>query len=166
MVTFTVKGPFDVPVKKEKVGRIVTTEQANEFWASHDAMQEDVGCYVFGFRAARGLKPVYIGKATNAFKSEVFTPHKLNKYNQALASQAKGTPILFFVVQEKRKGAINKRAIDDAESYLIQTGLVANRSLLNDKKIAIENWNIKGVIRSTKGKPTKEAQDFKQCLGL
>ena len=104
MTTFTVKGPFEVPVKKEKVGRLVTAEQATEFWKGHSSVQDDVGCYVFGFRAAKGLKPMYIGKATKSFKQEIFTDHKRNKYNEALASQAKGTAIMFFVTLDRTAG--------------------------------------------------------------
>jgi hypothetical protein len=166
MTTFVIKGPFEVPVRKEKVGRIVTTEQANEFWTLHTSMQNDVGCYVFGFKAAKGLKPMYIGKATKSFKQEIFTDNKRNKYNEALAKQAKGRPVIFFVTLEKTAGRINKTAIDEAESFLIQTGLVANKNLLNDKKTAVEKWSIKGVIRSGQGQSTKAAQAFKQCLGL
>ena len=166
MATFVIKGPFEVPVKKEKAGRLVTTEQANMFWSNHASVQYDVGCYVFGFRAARGIKPMYVGKASKKFRQEVFTDHKRNKYNEALAKQAKGTPVIFFVALEKAAGRVNKTAIDEAESFLIQSGLVANKNLLNDKKTAVEKWVIKGVVRSGKGQTTNAAQDFKQCMGL
>lgn len=168
MVTFAVKGPFDVPVKKQKVGRSITTDEASGFWEKHPALAEIgvIGCYVFGFRASQGLKPVYVGKATKSFKQEVFTDHKRNKYNEALANQAKGTPVLFFVVLEKSKGPVNKKAIDEAESYLIQSGLAANKNLLNDKKTAVEKWSINGVIRSAQGKNTNASADLKRCLGL
>lgn len=166
MATFTVKGPFEVPVKKEKAGRIITTEQAAELWKHHGTVQNDVGCYAFGFRAAKGLKPMYVSKATKSFKQEVFTEHKRNKYNEALAKQAKGTAILFFVTLDKTAGPVNKKAIDEAESFLILYGLVSNKNLLNDRKTTIESWSIKGVIRAGQGKPSQAAQDLKQCLGL
>lgn len=166
MTTFVIKGPFDVPVKTDKAGRLITTEQAIGFWKDHEVIQSEVGCYVFGFRAAKGFKPMYVGKATKNFKQEVFTDHKRNKYNQALAAQAKGTAVLFFVALEKTSGPVNKKAIDEAESFLIQSGLTANNKLLNDKKTAVEKWSIKGVLRAGQGKPSKAAQDFKQCLGL
>lgn len=166
MATFTVKGPFEVPVKKEKAGRLVTTVQAAEFWEHHASVQDDVGCYVFGFRAARGLKPMYVGKATKSFKQEIFTDHKRNKYNEALASQARGTAILFFVALDRTAGPINKKAIDEAETFLIMSGLVANKNLLNDRKTAVESWSISGLIRAGQGKPSQAAQDLKQCLNL
>jgi hypothetical protein len=166
MTTFVVKGPFDVPVKIDKAGRLITAEQAIEFWKNHDVVQSEVGCYVFAFRAAKGFKPMYVGKATKSFKQEVFTDHKRNKYNEALAGQAKGTAVLFFVALEKTSGPVNKKAIDEAESFLIQSGLAANSKLLNDKKTVVEKWRIKGVLRAEKGKPSKAAQDIKQCLSL
>lgn len=127
--TFTVKGPFVIPVTQKTGGRIITTADAKKFCESHDFLDKEVGCYVFAFRAAKGLKPVYIGKATKSFEQEVFTEHKRNKYNEALVSRIKGTPVLFFVCLIKGKGPINKLAIDEVETFLIQAGLAANKDM-------------------------------------
>ncbi|NOT98691.1 MAG: hypothetical protein HOO97_06310 [Sideroxydans sp.] len=166
MATFTVKGPFDVPVKQGKSGRVVTAEQANQFWENHPSIEGDVGCYVFAFRAGQGSKPVYVGKATKNFKQEVFTDHKKNKYNEGLATQGKGTPIMYFVMLNKTAGPVNKKAIDEVESYLIQSGLAANKNLLNDQKTAVEKWSINGVVRSAHGKNTNASAGLKKCFGL
>ena len=166
MATFEVKGPFEVPLTKEKAGRRIANEHGKEFWKAHKSIENDVGCYVFAFRAAKGLKPMYVGKATKSFKQEIFTLHKLGKYNEALTKQAKGTPVMFFVSFKKSRGMINKTAIDDAESFLIQAGITANKNLLNDRKVAVEKWGIKGVIRGGKGAPPEPAKVFKQCMGL
>ncbi len=168
MATFAVEGPFRVPVKKQKIGRSITTGEASIFWEENPPLAKVgvIGCYVFCFRAGKGFKPVYIGKATKSFKQEVFTDHKRNKYNEALANQAKGTPVLFFVVLEKSKGPVNKKAIDEAESYLIQSGLAANKNLMNDKKTSVEKWSINGIVRSAQGKNTNASTDLKKCFGL
>ncbi|GAB5605795.1 hypothetical protein [Sideroxyarcus sp. TK5] len=166
MASFTVKGPFEVPVKKGKSGRVVTSDESIKFWDDHSSVATGVGCYVFALRAGRGSKPVYVGKATKSFKQEVFTDHKKNKYNEALADQGKGTPLLYFVMLDKKAGPVNKTAIDEAESYLIQSGLAANKNLLNDKKTAVEKWKIKGVVRSGQGDSTNAAKELKQCFGL
>ena len=147
-----------------KVGRQVTTTDASTFWAAHSSVAKERGCYVFAFKAAKGYKPIYAGKATKTFKQEVFTSHKLNKFNTGLGGQVKGTPILFFVCLGKTAGAVNKVAIDEAESYLIQAGLAANKALLNDKKTKVATWNINGVARSRQGKPSKAASEFKRCI--
>ena len=147
-----------------KVGRHVTNADASTFWATHSGVAKERGCYVFAFKAAKGYKPIYAGKATKTFKQEVFTPHKLNKFNTGLGGQMKGTPVLFFVCLGKTAGAVNKVAIDEAESYLIQAGLAANKSLLNDKKTKVDTWNINGVVRSRQGKPSRAAKEFKRCI--
>lgn len=166
MASFSVKGPFDVPVERMAVGRMIGAVQAKQFWSNNPEISDGVGCYIFAFRAAKGLKPMYIGKATKSFKSEVFKDHKLNKYSVALASQKKGTPVFFFVCLKKTKGRINKTAIDEVESYLIQAGLIANKKILNDRKTAVESWSIGGIVRSGRGKASGAAKDLIQCLNL
>ena len=165
MASFLVKGPFTVPCTKMKVGRVITKNDIESFWATHSAMATERGCYLFGFRAAKGSKPIYVGKATKSFKQETFTDHKLKKYGLALSNQAKGTPIMFFICLSKAKGAVNKSAIDEAESYLIQAGMAANKNLLNDKKTAVESWSIGGIVRS-KGKASVQAKALRNCINL
>lgn len=165
MASFSVKGPFDVPYSKFKVGRGITSSDIAEFWATHSTMATERGCYIFGFKASKGSKPIYVGKATKSFKQEVFTDHKLKKYGQGFNNQAKGTPILFFVCLAKTKGVVNRTAIDEAESYLIQTGLAANKNLLNDKKTKVESWSIGGIVRS-KGKPSASAGELRKFVKL
>jgi hypothetical protein len=165
VASFSVKGPFKVPCTKFKVGRAITSEDIAKFWVTHPALAKERGCYLFGFRASKGSKPIYAGKATKSFKQEVFTDHKLKKYGLGFASQAKGTPILFFVCLNKTAGAVNKSAIDEAESYLIQAGLAANKNLLNDKKTKVESWSIGGIVRS-KGKASASALSLRQCIKL
>lgn len=165
MASFSVKGPFDVPYTKFKVGRGITAEDIAKFWGMHSALAAERGCYLFGFKASKGSKPIYVGKATKSFKQEVFTDHKQNKYTQGFRDQQKGTPILFFVCLNRTKGVVNKTAIDEAESYLIQSGLAANKKLLNDKKTKVETWSIGGIVRS-KGKPSASAVEFRKFVKL
>ena len=146
------------------VGRHVTSADAAKFWNIHTGIASEVGCYVFAFKAAKGYKPVYAGKATKSFKQEVFTPHKLNKFNTGLGHQKKGTPMLFFVCLTKAMGAVSKSAIDDAESYLIQAGLAANSNLLNDKKTKVATWSINGIVRSKAGKPSASSCELRKCI--
>jgi hypothetical protein len=149
-----------------KVGRHITTVDAAKFWVDHTGLAKECGCYVFAFKSAKGYKPVYAGKATKTFKQEVFTPHKLNKFNSGLGDQKRGTPVLFFVCLSRTKGAINRSAIDEAESYLIQAGLAANPNLLNDKKTKVASWRINGVVRSRQGKPSTSAGELRRCIKI
>jgi hypothetical protein len=165
VASFLVKGPFVVPFTKFKVGRAITSDDIATFWQTHPSLAKERGCYLFGFRAAKGSKPIYAGKATKSFKQEVFTDHKLKKYGLGFATQARGTPILFFVCISKAKGVVNKTAIDEAESYLIQAGLAANKNLLNDRKTKVESWSIGGVVRS-KGKASASALALRKCIKI
>lgn len=148
-----------------KASKIITKENIETFWLTQASLAKEKGCYLFGFRAARGSKPVYIGKATKTFKQECFTDHKIKKYQQALANQKSGTAIMYFVCLKQTQGVVNKTAIDEAESYLIQAGLVANKKLLNDRKTKSQKWSISGVVRS-RGKPSKSATEIKKCLNI
>jgi hypothetical protein len=165
LTTFTVKGPFAIATTKMKVGRSIGKADIEDFWSKYPVLATEKGCYIFGFKAAKGSKPIYVGKATKTFKQEIFTDHKLKKYSQAFGSQAKGTPILFFICANKTKGPTNKVAIDEAESHLIQAGLIANKNLLNDKKTSVESWSISGVIRS-KGRASNQALALRKCLNI
>ena len=89
------------------VGRQVSAANGKAFWAVHTGIATQAGCYVFAFKASKGYKPVYAGKATKSFKQEVFTPHKLNHFNTGLGHQKKGTPVLFFVCLNKTSGAVS-----------------------------------------------------------
>ena len=165
MASFSVKGPFDVPCTTQKGGRSIAKGDIKMFWDEHDDIAGERGCYIFGFRASKGSKPTYVGKATKSFKQEIFAPHKLNKYSQGFNDRIKGTPIMFFICLDRTKGPVNKSAINDAESYLIQTSLVANKKLTNEKKTALEPWGIRGIIRSH-GAPSKAATELRKCLNL
>jgi hypothetical protein len=166
LAEFIVEGPFEVPVQKNKGGRVITTSEAKLFWSENPEFNKKRGCYVFGIRAGKGIKPAYVGKATRSFEQEVFTPHKRAKYMEALSLSGKGTPVLFFVCLPKTKGAPNRSQINEVESFLIQTGMKANRGLLNEKKTRVEAWSIRGVLRSGQGKPTAEAHKFKRLMGV
>lgn len=166
MANFYVEGPFAIFTNKGQVSKFLNSDSARKFWEDKAELAKSCGCYVFGFRASKGYKPFYVGKATKNFKQEVFAPHKLNKIYEALAQQKKGTLVLFFVRYQKSKGKINRLAIGEVETFLIQSGLEANPNLLNDRSTSVEKWAIKGIIRSGRGQPSSPAQDLKQCLKL
>ena len=146
------------------VGRQVSAANGKAFWAVHTGIATQAGCYVFAFKASKGYKPVYAGKATKSFKQEVFTSHKLNHFNTGLGHQKRGTPVLFFVCLNKTSGAVSKSAINEAETYLIQAGLAANADLLNDKKTKVATWSINGIVRSKAGKPSAAACELRKCI--
>ena len=155
--SFIVHGPFRIHATKLKVGRFVQNSDADRFWKRHPEFADCKGCYIFAIRASRGSKPVYIGKAPKGFGQETFALHKRDKLNQALADQKKGTPVVYFACLETSPGRTNEVAIDNAETFLIQVGRVANPELLNQRKAKVETWSINGIIRSPKG-PSVESR--------
>jgi hypothetical protein len=163
---FVVEGPREVPFYQGKAGRTITDDNVREFWKINAEFGSRKGCYVFGIRAGGGFRPAYVGKATKSFRQEVFTHHKLTRYQQFLADFLKGTPVLFFVVAPKRKGAANASHISELEDFLIQAGLVANPDLLNIKGTKTEEWGIAGVLRGGQGKPSKGAGEFRKLMKL
>jgi len=163
---FTVEGPFKVPVYVGKGSRTIDEENLWQFWEKIPSLAEKRGCYAFGIRAAKGSTPGWVGKATKNFRQEVFSPHKLAKYQRFLADYRKGTPILFFLVAPLKKGAPNVSHINDLESFLIQVGMSANPDLLNVKGTKFEKWGIAGVLRGGKGKPNNAAKQFRQLMKM
>jgi hypothetical protein len=123
---FTVKGPYKIPIYQGRAGRTITDENTDGFWKRYPDLASERGCYVFGIRAAKGYRPAYAGKATKTFKQEVFSHHKLTRYQQYLADVSRGTPVLFFVISPKKKGAPNSKHIGQLEEFLIQAGVAAN----------------------------------------
>lgn len=130
---FSIEGPREVPYYQGKAGRTITDDNVRQFWEDNDDLMRRRGCYVFGIRAGKGLTPAYVGRATKSYKQEVFAHHKLTRYQQFLADYQRGTPVLFFIIAPKRKGAPNSVHIGELEDFLIQTGLAANPELLNIK---------------------------------
>jgi hypothetical protein len=165
MPIFNVHGPFKVPVYEGKAARTVTSDEGQAFWIKNTSLAKRRGCYVFGIRSGGGVTPIYVGKATKSFKQEVFQPHKLTKYQQALADYLKGTPVLFFLAPPATKGAPNVTSIGELEEFLIQTAVLKNPDLLNVKGTKKADWGIAGIIRGGVGKPSKAAQALKSSLG-
>jgi hypothetical protein len=107
-----------------------------------------------------------VGKATKSYRQEIFSPHKLSRYQQFLTDYLKGTPVFFFVYAPTRRGPANALHIGKLEDFLIQAGVAANPHLLNIKGTKEEEWGIAGVIRGGKGKTSADARMFRQMMKI
>ncbi len=165
-VSYEPLGPYEVPTYAGKAAKILDTERIREFWFSTKGIATRRGCYVFAVRAAKGYRPIYVGKATRNFQQEVFAPHKVANYQRCLADLRAGTPVLFFIVAPSAKGKPNLTAIGDLEDFLIQAGVSRNPELLNVRGTKKQGWAIRGVIRGGQGKSTQHAREFKRVMGL
>ncbi len=166
MAKFEVIGPMKVPVTLKKAAKIIEKEDIKSFWNENGDFKNRKGCYVFSFKASRGYKPIYAGKATKSFYQEVFANAKLLKYQTAFADQLRGAPVLFFISENIKKGATNKKEIDELETFLIRCGKSVNEKILNERKTKFENWAISGVLGNGRGRPSKSAKIFKKTMGI
>lgn len=164
--TFRVHGPFRIPRRGKE--RPVIESGCPGFWENPKASSfaKERGCYLFAIRAAKGFRPIYVGKTKNSFEKECFTSHKTDHYNCALADIRKGAPVMFLVGLGRGKGPINNRAIAQVESFLIQHALAKNPDLSNTKGTKQEKWRIVGVFRGGKGKVSEDARLFRKAVGL
>ena len=90
-------GPLEVPYTVGVKGTQLVDVGCRSFWDAYPDLADRTGCYVFGIRASRGYRPVYVGKATRTFRQECFTDHKVCHDHRALAETDRGTPIMFLV---------------------------------------------------------------------
>ncbi|MGH9426867.1 MAG: hypothetical protein ACRD2L_11275 [Terriglobia bacterium] len=166
MAIFAVVGPLKLSFYQGKGGRTLRNEDIRAFWDVNRKYERRRGCYVFGIRAGKGYTPGYVGRATKGLKQEVFTFHKLVRYQQFMADYAKGTPVLFFALAPAQKGKPNNSQIRAIEKYLIDLAITANPDLLNIKDTKPLDWGIKGVVRGGKGKTSSGTRDFRRMLGI
>ncbi len=165
-VKFDVEGPYEVPRTRRPGGSAIETGNIREFWNKHEHLCDRVGCYIFAMRASRGVLPGYVGKATKGFKQEVFTDHKLAAYQRYMLNTRKGTPVLFFVVAENRRGRVNLNAIADCESELITLASRTNADLENKRGTRGPSFFIPHVTAPTRGRKSKSTQGLLHTLGL
>jgi hypothetical protein len=167
VVDFAVHGPFDVPI--DRGARTVNEEEVRGlFWDERRDLADAKGCYVFAIRTGRGVKPLYVGRTTRAnFRLECFTPKNQLDLNKAMR-EGRGTLLLYLVKYEKSgRGADNRSAIEALETQLIGVAAKRNPGILNTHGARPKSLpRIQGVLNSTRGRPTKPADDFKKMMAL
>ena len=162
-------GAIDVPysISDQKKTKFIESKDGKRFWQSPQglAISAKSGVYVFAVRAGRGFRPIYIGKATRSFKSEVFKAHQIHHYNIALANTGKGTPCVFFICAPGSRKKVSRKLCGEIETFFIQLAVQKNPHLRNDRKTSLPEWVIAGLVRS-KGKPSIAARDFAKMVGM
>jgi hypothetical protein len=161
-------GPFTIPTEKVKRGKIIRHDVDKLFWRQKKelaSLKSYCGCYIFAIRAGLGYVPWYVGKTARSFFHEIFNGENKFQYDQVLAKQGKGNPVIFFVSHPTdKKGPLNKKLIDNIESELIKQALSKNPELLNQHKTKPLKWRIDGFVRSGQGQPTREARELKRLF--
>jgi len=107
------------------------------------------------------------------FEKECFTASKINIYNEVLADQKKGVPVLFLIAKRTPTGKLAKRTsgknghADSAylEDILIDVALDKNAKLMNVQKTKfLRNMCVPGLINTRRGKLTKSEKEFKRAI--
>lgn len=169
---FETYGGFELQRNRKLIAHSKT--ERHEFWAKVDeeepGLSDACGCYVYVI----GKRAWYVGMAEHqSFKSECFTPHKINQYNDALG-QVAGRPSLLLLPKVTPGGRFakpSKRGHGDIrllESLLIGTALTRNVQLMNIKGTKLlKNMNVPGFLNSRQGQARAHSvQMFKRALGI
>ena len=122
------------------------------------------GVYVFGVRAGKGWKPLYVGQATKQTLKTRIGQHVGGNgdFNVMLRSVKKGTPVLF-LTGRIGKGKKSTQAISDIELDFINYAFARNKNLHNDRKIKKPRYVISGF--GGPGKPAKDVTNLKTMVG-
>lgn len=168
-----------IEIPKQKNGLIAADRLSLQaFWRNVDSLfgesiSTGVGCYIFSIRAGKGSLPWYVGLAEKqSFKKECFSAHKINHYNNAIASR-KGTALLTLIPRYTPNGKISRpnpsgyKDIQHLEKMLIGNCLTRNRDISNirDTKL-LREMVVPGLLNTPQGKPASEILAFKALLGL
>jgi hypothetical protein len=171
---YSIHGPFELRTKNGLVDR--NKEAKNNFWGAIEKTDSILpfacGCYLFAIRAAKGIKPWYVGLAAKqSFQGECFSPQKTNIYNDVLAGRKRGKPFLFLIAKKTKQDKFvkpSKKGHRDSiylETLMIGVALEKNPELMNIKKTKfLRGMLVPCLINTPKRKPFKSEQKFNKAM--
>jgi len=165
MPAFIVAGPFDVPLQPGvRKAKLIDRAAAKSLAGQSDGFLRR-GCYVFGIRAGKGARPIYVGmtKSQNLI-TEAFNEKNVNRVNEYINRQ-KGNPVVYIVYQKAGKGGPAKNCIPAIEGFLIARCAKRNPQLINVHMNKKASWSIAGVVNAGSGKPSAAAAMFSNLIG-
>jgi len=152
----------ELPTVKKWGGKRIDASYLKSFWSSIGCGNR-YGVYVFGYRASKGLKPLYVGQTKKQnFRKRIEQHVKLNNFDSMLKGVKKGTPMLFLLARVG-KGKNSTSAVDQLELELINLAFRRNKNLHNDKGIKKPRYLVEGFAGP--GKPSKKVADLKWMIG-
>jgi hypothetical protein len=163
-MTATFKVSFgEIKCKTGSKGKLIDKKCMSTFWDSVGS-GDSRGVYVFGVRAPRGFKPLYVGRTKKQNFRTRIGQHVQSSvgFNKMLVGVRKGVPVLF-IIARVGKGRSSNSAIDELESDFINYAFARNKYLHNDRGIKKPKYLIKGF--GIRGKPPKEVVGLKQMVG-
>ena len=175
---FDVYGPFTL--KRFGIKKLITNETLDSLISTIEKTQSGLsgacGCYVFGIRAGKGIKPWYVGQANKTtLVKEALNSSNREKYNKLLDDRS-GTPVLFLLPRmtpEQNRFAkptskeVGLKSIHFLEEWLIASALQRNPELVNDKKtFFLRELSVKGIFNARHGEATTPSTALKKLLGV
>ncbi|HRJ67890.1 MAG TPA: hypothetical protein PLW48_12205 [Alphaproteobacteria bacterium] len=156
-------------ITKKPTDLIIEKEDVKDFWKKNPEYSNKKGCYIVAIRAGRGYTPIYVGSAIKqTFEKEALADRHRALYNEYVGKNKykKGTPIIFLIFPQAKRGIINGTDIRQLEKYLIRQAINVNPGLKNNHHTKPERWAIEGVVRSKKGKPNSNAKTIRRMLDI
>ncbi len=163
---FEVVGPLPISGKAYGPPRTVEPQDAEAFWKKHAHLANRRGCYIIAKRAGKGSTPYYVGKTSRGFAKEALSDRNLVRYVNVMVQETAGTPVLFLLVEPRKRGRSNAKAIAEIEKHLISRAMDANPELMNQSSTKSPAWGIRGLIRSGRGKRSTSAHALRLCLSM
>lgn len=143
-------------------GKRIDESALEEFW-EQNGFAKRRGVYVFGVKAAKGVKPLYVGQTKRqTFKTRIDQHIKGGKFNSMLRSTKKAT-VLLFLVGRVGQGKRSNGSINELELDLINHAFARNPSLHNERGIKRPKYRIHGL---GPGKPSRTTSQFRQMVGV
>ena len=127
---YEVSGPFEVQRKTAKAGTTLdfSNSALESFWErverERSGLAAGAGCYLFAVRAARGIRPWYVGQAKVAFDQECFNHRNRNIYRDVMDDSAKGTPVLFLIARLTKKKGKLATTVEEKEADFVERQLI------------------------------------------
>ena len=176
-MTYETYGEFELPCKVDQKRRALnfSKEALSEFWTKVDehcpGLSVAVGCYIFAIRAAKGIRPWYVGQTVKSFKDECFHFHKRDRYRQVFDGIKKGTPVIILVARRtpskgKLAKSLQREEANFVEQLLISRALSKNPRLANVKNTKYsQELILPGVLNNPKGYPSPGAKLLRSVVG-
>jgi hypothetical protein len=132
-----------------------------EFWSALPDGSKH-GVYVFGIKAAKGWKPLYVGQAKKqSLRARIRQHIDGGHFNAFLKGTKKGIPVVFLVARVG-KGKKSNYTIDNLETEFINYAFDRNPHLRNDRKVKKPVYRVVGFggPGSGSGKLKKDAAEL------
>lgn len=161
--TYEAIGPLEIPAdalaSKPSSSR---AQKAAIFDAEVGARR---GAFFFCLKTARGLVPVYIGSAPNAFSDDVLTPENRRAFATALLGYRRARPMILLVARPNQRGRVSGEEISSLTATLFTLCATSYPSVQLLGKDG-PDWAIQGVLRTGPGRLSRGAQQMRRILGL